>query len=52
MGGKEKGGKEKRGNEKGEMRNEKVPCGVKSRPDGALPLFIGGGDHVVVRGCK
>ena len=21
-------------------------------PDGALPLFIGGGDHVVVRGCK
>ena len=20
-------------------------------PDGALPLFIGGGDHVVVRGC-
>ena len=21
-------------------------------PDGALPLFIGGGDHEVVRGCK
>ena len=21
-------------------------------PDGALPLFIGGGDHKVVRGCK
>ena len=21
-------------------------------PDGALPLFIGGGDHEVVRGCN
>ena len=21
-------------------------------PDGALPLFIGGGNHVVVRGCN
>ena len=21
-------------------------------PDGALPLFIGGGDHEVVRGCR
>ncbi len=25
---------------------------LESEPDGALPLFIGGGDHVVVRGCR
>ena len=25
---------------------------IKNNPHGALPLFIGGGDHVVVRGCK
>ncbi len=38
---------------KGERRNEKGerPCGAFN-PDGALPLFIGGGDHEVVRGCK
>ena len=29
----------------------KRPVGGK-RPDGALPLFIGGGDHAVVRGCR
>ena len=36
---------------------EKGPDGGKrqdggKRPDGALPLFIGGGEHVVVRGCR
>ena len=39
------------GKQKGERRKEKEPCGAFN-PDGALPLFIGGGDHVVVRGCK
>ena len=45
--GKEKGGKDHEVglNEKGEM-----PCGViirmGDRPDGALPLFIGGGDQL------
>ena len=37
----------KRRKEKGERRNVR-----SDNPDGALPLFIGGGDHVVVRGCR
>ena len=33
------------GKEKSERRKEKEPCGINS-PDGALPLFIGGGDRL------
>ena len=25
---------------------------MKDNPDGALPLFIGGGDRFAVRGCE
>ncbi len=34
------------------MRNEKGERTLRSEvPNGTLPLFIGGGDHEVVRGC-
>ena len=47
--------KGERRKEKGERRKEKGKRRKTVRgiyPDGALPLFIGGGDHEVVRGCK
>ena len=36
----------------GELNIEKERTLRSEVPDGALPLFIGGGDHVVVRGCN
>ena len=39
------------GKEKAERRKEKEPCGINS-PDGALPLFIGGGDRLGGEGVQ
>ena len=39
------------GKEKAERRKEKEPCGMNS-PDGALPLFIGGGDRLGGEGVQ